>query len=93
MTERLPKVVFICIALAFAAAAPVGAQTVRQAAVNKQLAWCPEQPNLSAVRGVQEGVDLEPHQAAVLAACAEQAAKEGPSSGLLAIEMAATSDF
>ena len=71
MTERLPKMVFICIALAFAAAAPIGAQTVREAAVNKQLAWCPEQPNLIAVRGLQEGVDLEPHQAAVLAACAD----------------------
>lgn len=67
MTERL----FICIALAFAAAAPVSAQTVQEAAVNKQMVWCPEQPTLIAVRGLQEGVDLEPHQAAVLAACAD----------------------
>ena len=71
MSERPPKMVFICIALAFAAAAPLGAQTVREAAVNKQLAWCPEQPNLIAIRGLQEGVDLESHQAAVLAACVD----------------------
>jgi hypothetical protein len=71
MTKRLSKTVFICIALAFAAAAPAGAQTVREAALNKQLAWCPEHPNRIAVRGLQEGVDLEPHQAAVLAACAD----------------------
>jgi hypothetical protein len=93
MTKRLPKLPFLCIALAFAAASPLGAQGAREVAMSKQWPWCPEQPNLVVRQSLQDGVDLEPHHAAMLAACAEQAAARGePSSDRFALEMAATTD-
>jgi hypothetical protein len=93
MTKRLPKLVFVWMILAFAAAAPLGAQDARQVAMSKQWPWCPEQPHLIVRQSLQDGVDLEPHHAALLAACADQAAREEPSSGRFALEFAVTTDF
>jgi uncharacterized protein (DUF1499 family) len=92
MTKRL-TLAFSWIALAFAAAAPLGAQGAREVAMSKQSPWCPEQPNLVVRQSLQDRVDLEPHHAAVLAACAEQAAARWePPSDRFASEMAATTD-
>jgi len=93
MTKHLPNWVFCWMALAFAAAAPLGAQGTRDVAMSKQEPWCLEQPSLIARPSLQHRVDLEPHQAAVLAACVEQSAREEPSSARFALEMAATTDF
>jgi hypothetical protein len=89
MLKRLPKLAFICITFAFAAASYLGAQGARD--VSTQWTWCSEQPSLTALQGLQEGTDLEPHQAAVLAACTEQAARDR--SGPPTLEMAAATDF
>lgn len=69
MNKRLPKLALPYIALAFAAAAPLGAQGTHD--VSKQWAWCQEQPSIVARQGLQNGPDLEPLHAAVLAACAD----------------------
>jgi hypothetical protein len=92
MTRHLTQLTFVCIALAFAAAAPVGAQGTHEDVISTQWPWCPEQPNRIARQSLQDGVDLEPHYAAVLAACAEQSAKEQISSALLALGVAAPKD-
>ena len=92
MTRRLTHMTFACIVLACAAAAPVGAQGAREDAISTQGPWCPEQPDRIARQSLQDGVDLEPHHAAVLAACAEQAATEQASSALLALGVAAPKD-
>jgi hypothetical protein len=92
MTEHLMKLAFVSIALTFAAAAPVGAQGARVDVISTQEPWCPEQPNRIARQSLQDGVDLEPHHAAVLVACAEQSAREQSSSALLALEVASSKD-
>ena len=92
MTEHLMKLAFVCVALAFAAATPVSAQGAREDVISTQEPWCPEQPNRLAGPSLQDRVDLEPHHAAVLAACAEQSAREQSSSALLALEVAASTD-
>lgn len=91
MTEHLTKLAFVCVALALAAAAPVGAQGARED-ISTQLPWCPEEPNLIAGQSLQDDVDLEPHHTAVLAACAEQSARGQSSSALLGRELAASTD-
>ena len=90
MIRRPTQLTFVCIALAFAAAAPVGAQGAREGVISTQWPWCSEQPNHVARLSPQDGVDLEPHHAAVLAACAEQAAAEQSPSALLALGVAAS---
>ena len=92
MTRHLRQLTFVCIALAFAATAPVGAQGAREDVITAQWPWCPEPPNRIARQSLQDGVDLEPHYAAVLAACAEQAATEQSASALLALGVAAPKD-
>jgi hypothetical protein len=92
MTEHLTKLAFVCIALAFAADAPVGAQGAREDVISAQWPWCPEQVNRTARPSLQDGVDFEPHHAAVLIACAEQSAREQSSSAVLALEVAAPKD-
>jgi hypothetical protein len=92
MTRHLTQLTFVCIALAFAAAAPVGAQGTHEDVISTQWPWCPEQPNRIARQSLQDGVDLEPHHAAVLAACAEQSAREQSASALLALGVAAPKD-
>jgi hypothetical protein len=70
--------------------APIRAQDAREVAVIDQRPWCLE---LIAGRSLHEGVDLEPHHAAMVAACAEQAAeKEEPASSRFALKKAASTD-
>lgn len=88
MTKRLPHLAYFCIALALAASAPFGTLGAQEVALSKQLSWCLEAPSPMARDSVQDGADLEPHHAAVLAACAEQAAREEPSSNRFALETA-----
>jgi hypothetical protein len=93
MTKRLPKLALFCIAFTFAASGPIGATGQRDGASLEQNGWCPAQPQLVARQSLKDGVDLEPHHAAVLAACTEQAAWEAPSAARSAVDVAATSDF
>lgn len=93
MTKRLPKLALFCTALAFAASGSIAATGQREGASREENAWCPAQPQLIARQSLKDGVDLEPHHAAVLAACAEQAAWEAPSSARSTLDVAATSDF
>ena len=72
---------------------PAWTHDARGVAMIEQRAWCPEQPHLIARQSLQAGVDFEPHHAAVLVACTEQAAMQEPSSDRFALEMAATTDF
>jgi hypothetical protein len=87
------RALVLCLMALLVPAEPIWAQGARDAARSTQWLWCPEQPHLTLRPSLQEGVDLEPHHAAVLAACAEQTAREEPSSARFALEMTATADF
>jgi hypothetical protein len=92
MIRLLTQLTFVCIALAFAAVPPVAAQGAREDVIRTQWPWCPDVSQRIARQSWQDDGDLEPYHAAVLAACAEQAAAEQSPSALLALGVAASPD-